>query len=79
MKVVSFDANKKAQARQDLLDVLEEIRSQIEDGTISELVATSISVDGEPQIHVMTRDFIGAVGLFEIGKNMLISTISYDE
>ena len=79
MNVVNFESPRKAQERQDLLDVLEEIRVQIEAGNITELVATTMTADGEPQIHVMTKDFAGGVGMFEIGKMMFVNTINYDD
>lgn len=78
MKVVQIDAVKKEQTRQDLLEVLEEIRDQVEEGLILELVATSMGPDGEAQIHVLTKDFAGGVGLYEIGKHMFINQASIE-
>jgi hypothetical protein len=76
MNVVSIDSGKKEQQKQDLLDVIDEIRSQIVDGEITEFVAASIGLDGEAQIHVLTKDFAGGVGLYEIGKQIFISQIA---
>lgn len=78
MKVVSIDAPKKAQIKQDLLDVLDEIREQVEAGEIVEFVAASVDNRGETQIHVMTNDFAGGVGLYEIGKHMFINQMSME-
>lgn len=78
MKVVSIDAPKKAQVKQDLLDVIDEIRAQIEAGEIVEFVAASVDNRGDPQIHVMTNDFAGGVGLYEIGKHMFINQMSME-
>jgi hypothetical protein len=36
-------------------------------------VACSLDKDGEAQIHVSALDLPGSVGLFEIGKHLLIS------
>lgn len=76
MNVVSIDSTKKEQHKQDLLDVVDEIKAQIINGDITEFVAASIGPDGEAQIHVLTKDFAGGVGLYEIGKQMFISQIA---
>lgn len=74
MKVISIDPKAKhdEERKQNLLEVVEEIRKQIEDGTITELVACSLDQDGIAQIHASVADFAGGVGLFEIGKHQLI-------
>lgn len=74
MNVVSFDPQAKinAERKAELLEVLEEMRNQIETGEIKEFVACSVSNDGDVQIHASVLDLPGGVGLFEIGKNLLI-------
>lgn len=78
-KVVELDPKKKAadKNKRDLLEVLDEMRRQVEDGTIVEFVATSIMEDGECQIHTLVSDLPGGVGLYEIGKHMLIEREAY--
>jgi len=61
------------QHKQDMLDVLDHMRQQIEKGVIREFVAASMSDDGDAQIHVCTLDLPGSIGLYEIGKHILIS------
>jgi hypothetical protein len=78
MKVVSLNKNKAEQRKKDLLEVVDNIRSQIEDGTIVELVAASIDKDNETQIHVSCVDFHGGVGLFEIGKQIFIHQLAIE-
>ena len=53
------------------------MRDQIESGDIVEFVAVSICEDGEPQIHAKVVDLPTAVGLFEIGKHMIIQQEAY--
>ena len=79
MKVVSIDPQEKERnkRKQDLLDVLKEMQEQVESGDIVEFVACSIMEDGEPQIHASVDNLIGAVGLFEIGKHMIIQQEAY--
>jgi hypothetical protein len=76
MKVVSIDpkANQDEQRKRDLLEVVDELKRQIEEGQIKEFVACSINDDSECQIHVCSLDLPGSIGLFEIGKHLLISS-----
>jgi hypothetical protein len=72
MSVININEKIVAKKKQDLLEVLDELRSRIECGEIEEFVAASGDQDGNVQIHVCTKDMLGSVGLFEIGKNILI-------
>jgi hypothetical protein len=45
----------------------------VQSGEIAEFVAASIDEDGITQIHVCALDLPGSIGLFEIGKHLLIS------
>jgi hypothetical protein len=75
MKVISINGKDEfdAKRRQDLLDVLDSMRLMVQSGEISEFVACSVDEDGIAQIHVCAMDLPGSVGLFEIGKHMLIA------
>ena len=75
MNVVTMNPKDKKQAEQrkkDMLEVLEEIKRQIEEDVITEFVACSNTVENECQVHVTCRDALGGVGLFEVGKQLLI-------
>lgn len=73
--VFTFDpkAKEDEERKQSLLVVVEEIKKQIENGEIKELVACSLDEHGIAQIHVSALDLPGSVGLFEIGKHLLIA------
>jgi hypothetical protein len=60
--------------KQDMLDVLDAMRLMVQSGEIAEFVSCSVDEDGIAQIHVCALDLPGSVGLFEIGKHLLIST-----
>jgi hypothetical protein len=79
MKIVNIDSARSESRKAELLEVLDEIRSQVESGNIQELVATTLDKDDETQIHISCLDLHGGVGLFEIGKQMLIQTVQFDE
>lgn len=76
MNVVSIDPKlkKDEERKQSMLEVLAEIRRQVEDGEITEFVACSMNEDGEAQIHASCLDLVGGVGLFEVGKHLLIES-----
>ena len=73
-KVVSISKKdkEKNQRKTDLLEMLDYIKKQIETDNVVEFVACSLDADGMCQIHVGALDSVGAVGLFEIGKTLLI-------
>jgi hypothetical protein len=74
MNVVSIDPKEKEETRrkEEMLEVIEAIRKQIEEGRIKEFVACSMTQDGEAQIHASCLDLPGGVGMYEIGKFLLI-------
>ncbi len=79
MEVVSINSKRKEEILQEeqkkaMLAVIDFMKSAIETGHIKEFVACSIDTDGECQIHVAAMDLPGSIGLFEIGKHLLIST-----
>jgi hypothetical protein len=78
MEVISINSKRKEDVQQEeqkkaMLAVVDFIRQAIDQGLIKEFVACSIDDGGEVQIHVAAMDLPGSVGLFEIGKHILIS------
>jgi hypothetical protein len=66
--------SKEEQKRKDeMLEILDYMRKQVDTGAIREFVSVSLDEDGLTQIHISTLDVPGAIGLFEIGKHILIS------
>lgn len=59
--------------KQNLLDILNHIKDEIEAGNITEIVATSLDINGDAQIHCYVGDVAAGIGLFEIGKNILMT------
>jgi len=75
MNVVTLDPKMKRDERKEaLLEILAEIKQQVDNGKIKELVACSLNEDGEAQIHASCLDLVGGVGLFEVGKHLLIES-----
>jgi hypothetical protein len=77
MQVVSINQKVDTQRKDDMLEVLAEMRRQVEAGEITEFVATSLDQDGVAQIHVCSMDMPGSIGLYEIGKHMVIAQETY--
>lgn len=78
MEVVSINTKRKEEILEEeqkkaMLNVLDFMRTAVEEGYMKEFVACSIDADGECQIHAAAQDLPGAIGLFEIGKHLLIS------
>lgn len=74
-KIIVMGGREEAEAKrkQDMIDVLDQMRLMVQSGEITEFVASSIDEDGICQIHVCAMDLPGSIGLFEIGKHLLIS------
>ena len=90
MKIVSInDAPKKSddtdvidfqeKRKKELLDIIKHMKQGIESGEIQEFTATSLDKNGEAQIHCYVGDVAVGVGLFEIGKNILMNQYNSDE
>jgi len=78
MEIVSINTRRKEQIQEEeqkkaMLEVIDFLKGAIEKGDIKEFVAASIGDDGVCQIHVAAMDLPGSIGLFEIGKHILIS------
>lgn len=78
MEIVSINSKKKDKEEEEqkkaMLEVLEFMKVAVEEGRMKEFVACSIDRDGECQIHASAQDLPGAIGLFEIGKHLLITS-----
>lgn len=73
MNVINIDPKLKVkeQRRQEMLEVIEQMRVLVENGEIEEFVACSQG-ENECKIHVSCLDAVGGIGLFEVGKHLLI-------
>lgn len=73
--VIPLDQRDKEEQRRkdEMMEILDYMKKQVETGAIREFVSVSLDEDGLTQVHVSTLDIPGAIGLFEIGKHILIS------
>jgi hypothetical protein len=75
-KVIDFVSKgeiDKSKYKADLLDTIDSYRQLVESGQVEEFVISSLDSSGEVVITVCCKDLVGSVGLFEMGKNILLS------
>lgn len=72
MQVVNINDKSAKKHKADLLEVIDDFRKKIEEGEVQEFVLASIDKDGEIMLHTVIKDSIGGIGLFEVGKTILI-------
>jgi hypothetical protein len=73
MQVVSIADHNVSRRKAELLEILDELRKQVDEGLIEEFVAASMDTDGDVQVHACIKDIAGGIGMFEIGKHILIT------
>ncbi len=72
MEVVNIRDLSKKKQKTGLLEVLDDLRKRIEEGTLEEFVVASMDNEGDVEIHVCVKDLVGGVGLYEMGKHILM-------
>jgi hypothetical protein len=72
MEVVNIRDLSKKKQKTGLLEVLDDLRKRIEEGTLEEFVVASMDSEGDVEIHVCVKDLVGGVGLYEMGKHILM-------
>lgn len=80
-KVLSLITKEQAQRedyKKDLLEIIDNFRQMIVDDEIVEFAISSVDVEGEVVITTCCKDFLGGIGLFEMGKHTLMMQSSYD-
>jgi hypothetical protein len=76
MKIVPLETKEskvKKQDRDDFLEIIDTLRDRFVKGEVQEFVVSALDSEGEIEIYVASQDVIGAVGMFEIGKDALLS------
>jgi hypothetical protein len=67
------EENMRLARKAQMMEVLCTMIDMVEEGEITEFVCASIDGFGDAQVHLCASDYIGGVGLFEIGKQTLIT------
>ena len=80
-KIVSLITKEKTEQEEynkDLLEILDNFRKMVANGEIVEFAISSLDTEGEVVITTCCKDFIGGIGLFEMGKHTLMMQTSFD-
>jgi hypothetical protein len=77
MEVISIGDRGEKKRKKNLLEVLADLQKQVEAGEVNEFVIASVDGDGEVAVHACVDDFLGGVGLIEIGKQILMAQQQY--
>lgn len=80
-KIVSLITKEKSEQEEynkDLLEILDNFRKMVANGEIVEFAISSLDTEGEVVITTCCKDFIGGIGLFEMGKHTLMMQTSFD-
>lgn len=83
MEIIDFTKEYTARAMAQLeeeqmkkIKILEEMIEQVKSGDIEQFVACSVDESGVPQLFAAASDGISGIGLFEMGKFMIIELSS---
>lgn len=75
-KVVSLTGKKDAQYKADLIDLVDNLRKAVEEGSVTELVFVGLDAEGEATLGAVVKDNVGGVGMFELGKAMFFQQMT---
>ncbi len=75
MNTVNLSDVKRNKRKEELLAVISDLKDQVESGELTELVTARLSKNGDVSIDVCCADTIGAIGMFEAGKHILITQL----
>lgn len=73
LNVVTNDETPEERNQASVVEVLEEMLERARAGEMTEFVAASTDENGQSCIHVSAADWLGAVGLYEVGKHIFIT------
>lgn len=70
--LVSKEQKMRNEYQKDLLESVDSFREMVQAGEIQEFVITSYNQQGEVIVTVCARNFLAAIGLYEMGKHSLM-------
>ena len=78
LSLITKEQTQQEDYKKDLLEIIDNFRQMIVDDEIIEFAISSLDVEGEVVITTCCKDFLGGIGLFEMGKHTLMMQSSYD-
>lgn len=64
---------------EDRVFLLEQFIEKVQAGEVTEFVIAAAGPDGSVEVSMYSQDFLGAVGMFEVGKHIIMSAEMQDE
>lgn len=72
-KVVKFENSDDKHLRQ-LKETIEHFQKRYDEGEFDEVVISTCNSDGDVELYVAARDFLGAVGMLTVAQDILLDT-----
>ena len=72
VKIGDFD-DAERRKQEDRIFILEQMIEKVQSGDITEFVMAATNPHGDVEISMYTDDMLGAIGMFEIGKHILMT------
>ncbi len=75
MKVVNFktkDDEENKKNIEHMLSIIDDFRKNVESGQIREFIVSYMDSDGNVEISANCKDFVGAVGIAETAKQIIL-------
>lgn len=80
-KVVKITDADDAERRkiEDRVFILEQFIEKVQAGEVVEFVIAGTGADGSVEVSMYSQDFLGAVGMFEVGKQIIMTAEMHDD
>lgn len=78
VSLITKEKSEKEEYNRDLLEIVDNFRKMVANGEVVEFAISSLDIEGEVVITTCCKDFIGGIGLFEMGKHTLMMQSSFD-
>lgn len=78
ISLITKEKSEKEEYNRDLLEIVDNFRKMVANGEVVEFAISSLDIEGEVVITTCCKDFIGGIGLFEMGKHTLMMQSSFD-
>lgn len=76
--LITKEKSEQEEYNKDLLEIVDNFRKMVANGEIVEFAISSLDTEGEVVITTCCKDFVGGVGLFELGKHTLMMQQTVD-
>jgi hypothetical protein len=75
MKIVNLKSKDEEESKKNIehmLSIIDDFRKKVEEGQIQEFIVSYMDSDGNVEISANCKDFVGAVGIAETAKQIIL-------